>query len=66
MTVQEFEILIDEAIRDFKIALLKGFLIAVLGGIILCLLAPFLEKMWEDFRYWLDCKKWDREHKDNK
>jgi hypothetical protein len=30
---------------------------------ILVLLADPLERLWEDFKYWIDCKKWDWENK---
>lgn len=66
MTYQEAEKLIDEMNKAFRIGLIKGFILTLVGAIILVFLVPFLEKLWEDFIYWLDCKKWDREHKDNK
>lgn len=63
MTYQEAEKLIDEMDKAFRIGLIKAIILVLVGAIILFFLVPFLEKVWEDFIYWLDCKKWDRENK---
>lgn len=63
MTYQEAEKLIDEMDKAFRIGLIKVIILVLVGAILLVFLVPFLEKVWEDFVYWLDCKKWDREHK---
>lgn len=64
MTVQEAESLIDEIDKAIKIGIAKGLLIALVGALILCLSENFIGKIWEDFKYWLYCKKWDWEHKE--
>ncbi len=66
MTVEEAESLIDEIDRAFTIGLVKVLLIVLLGAFVLIFLDNFLEKGWEDFKYWLDCKKWDWEHRRSK
>ena len=66
MTYQEAEQIIEEMDKAFKVGIIKIIIILVLGVIICPFLFSTLEKIWEDFQYWLDCKKWDREHKDNK
>lgn len=66
MTYQEAEEIIEEMDKAFKVGIIKIIIILVLGVIICPFLFSTLEKIWDDFQYWLDCKKWDREHKDNK
>lgn len=66
MTYQEAEEIIEEMDKAIKVGIIKIIIILVLGVIICPFLFSTLEKIWEDFRYWLDCKKWDREHKNNK
>lgn len=63
MTYQEAEEIIEEMDKAFKVGIIKIIIILVLGVIICPFLLSTLEKIWEDFQYWLDCKKWDREHK---
>lgn len=63
MTYQEAEEIIEEMDKAFKVGIVKIIIILVLGVIICPFLFSTLEKIWEDFVYWLDCKKWDREHK---
>ena len=38
-------------------------IVSLIGAVILALIENPLENLWEDFKYWLDCKKWDKEHK---
>lgn len=63
MTYQEAEKLIEEIDNALKIAVIKSVVFVLFIAITLCLLSPFIEKIWEDFQYWIDCKKWDRENK---
>lgn len=64
MTYQEAEEIIEEMDKAFKAGIVKIIIILILGVIICPFLFSTLEKIWEDFQYWLDCKKWDKEHKE--
>lgn len=66
MTYQEAEKLVEEIDNALKIAVIKSVVFVLFIAITLCLLSPFIEKIWEDFQYWIDCKKWDRENKKKK
>lgn len=66
MTYQEAEEIIEEMDKAFKAGVVKIIIILVLAVIICPFLFSALEKIWEDFQYWLDCKKWDRKNKKKK
>ena len=63
MTWAEAEKVVDDIDRAVKVGLLKFIGLVVIGFILILFLTPILEKIYEDFKYWLDCKKFDREHK---
>lgn len=64
MTYQEAEKLIDEMFRETGITVVKIIVAILIGAIILCCVDTYSENLWESFKYWLDCKKWDKEYKD--
>ena len=66
MTVQEAEKLIDDLDKAFKAGLLKATLITVICAVLLFFLTPIIENLYDDLRYWWDCKKFDRERKKEK
>jgi hypothetical protein len=66
MTYQEAEKLIDETFRETGITFIKIIVAILIGAVILCCIDNSLESLWESFKYWLDCKKWDKEHKEKK
>ena len=66
MTVQEAEKLIDDLDKAFKAGLLKATLITVICAVLLFFLTPIIENLYDDLRYWWDCKKFDREQKKGK
>ena len=63
MTWAEAGKVVDDIDRAFKVGLLKSIIISVIIFIVLFLFSPILENIYDDFRYWLDCKKYDRENK---
>lgn len=65
MTYQEAEKLIDETFRETGITVVKIIAAILIGAVILCCIDKPLENLWENIKYWIDCKKWDREHKES-
>lgn len=66
MTYQEAEKLIDETFRAGEITVIKIIAISLIGAVILALIENPLENIWENIKYWIDCKKWDWEHRKEK
>lgn len=63
MTWAEAEKVVDEIDRAFKVGLLKIVGLTVIGFILILFLTPILENIYDDFKYWLYCKKYDRQNK---